>query len=332
MRSKPIVALIGNGTVIKSCVDIIRQHESVELALVLLRKEQGGWHQAIEAHCRRSGAVCLSYERITDPVVLEELVNHHVDFLVSVHNPDILPEAIFRTTPIAINFHPAPLPKYAGLNPFSWALLCGEQTYGVTWHLLSSKIDGGDIIAQRQFLIEPSWNVMKLMSVAHQQGLEILGMVLSRIAGGDLDTTPQDLTQRTYFSGAMKPFGGNFPFEAAPSTIENLARATSFYPAPNTFCMPKITMQKATFELARFGLRSQLTEAVPGTIVDISDTGIVFAAAGCTVLINVVRGADGMQRNAAEFAYQARLAVGDRAAMARDHYLPNGLPIHGVYR
>src|SRR5687767_5675451 len=50
------------------------------------------------------------------------------DYLFSVANLHILPaQLIARARKLAINFHDGPLPRYAGLNATSWALIAQEK-------------------------------------------------------------------------------------------------------------------------------------------------------------------------------------------------------------
>src|SRR4051812_11662653 len=64
-----------------------------------------------------------------------EMPDGAFDYLFSVANLEVLPgSAISRARKCAINFHDAPLPRYAGLNAPAWALMKGERQHGVTWH------------------------------------------------------------------------------------------------------------------------------------------------------------------------------------------------------
>jgi folate-dependent phosphoribosylglycinamide formyltransferase PurN len=59
------------------------------------------------------------------------LSQHPFDYLFSIVNTYILPERVL-TLPRrgAINFHDAPLPKYAGSYATSWAIIQGERVHG----------------------------------------------------------------------------------------------------------------------------------------------------------------------------------------------------------
>lgn len=54
-----------------------------------------------------------------------------------------------------VNIHPSLLPKFPGLNTHRRALAAGEKTHGCTVHWVNEKVDGGEIIAQRELHIEP---------------------------------------------------------------------------------------------------------------------------------------------------------------------------------
>jgi methionyl-tRNA formyltransferase len=55
----------------------------------------------------------------------------------------------------AINLHPSLLPHNRGPNPFFWAIRNGDQQAGVTAHLLTDRLDAGDICLQRAIPVHP---------------------------------------------------------------------------------------------------------------------------------------------------------------------------------
>ncbi len=77
------------------------------------------------------------------------------DYLFSIVNLAILPDDVINSPrKCAINFHDGPLPKYAGLNATSWAIINQEKAYGITWHEITNDVDAGDILKQVVFEIE----------------------------------------------------------------------------------------------------------------------------------------------------------------------------------
>src|SRR4051794_31786216 len=71
----------------------------------------------------------LYYQPGTDLAGL--LREQPVDYLFSIANLAILsPEILQFPRKLAINYHNGPLPRYAGLNVPSWAILNHETTHG----------------------------------------------------------------------------------------------------------------------------------------------------------------------------------------------------------
>ena len=60
--------------------------------------------------------------------------SNQFDYLFSIVPNKIFSEEILKLPRrFAINFHDAPLPKYAGLNATTWAILNNEKSHGITW-------------------------------------------------------------------------------------------------------------------------------------------------------------------------------------------------------
>ena len=61
-----------------------------------------------------------------------------------------------------INIHPSLLPKYKGLDTFSRALKNKEIKTGCTVHYVSEKLDSGDVILKKTFIIAKNDDVVSL--------------------------------------------------------------------------------------------------------------------------------------------------------------------------
>lgn len=80
-------------------------------------------------------------------VALKEL---DPDYLLIANFQQILCEPVLVVPRRAVvNFHPGPLPRYAGLAPFFWMARNGERDAGVTALITMPGIDDGPILAQR---------------------------------------------------------------------------------------------------------------------------------------------------------------------------------------
>src|SRR5581483_2060548 len=55
-----------------------------------------------------------------------------------------------------INLHASLLPKYRGAAPVQWSIANGENVTGVTTMRIDAGLDTGDILLQREIVIDPS--------------------------------------------------------------------------------------------------------------------------------------------------------------------------------
>lgn len=82
------------------------------------------------------------------------VVDTNPEIIVTYRCPYILPYDVFSIPSLgAYNIHPSLLPKYPGLNPWDEFCKSGETITGVTYHVMSNKVDAGKIILQQSFMV-----------------------------------------------------------------------------------------------------------------------------------------------------------------------------------
>lgn len=105
--------------------------------------------------CLATGVPVLTPRALDEPFLntMEVLAP---DLVVCAYYPRIFPRRLLQLPRLGcINVHPGLLPHYRGTFPTPWCILNGEQTIGVTVHLMDEGIDTGDILVQRTFPILP---------------------------------------------------------------------------------------------------------------------------------------------------------------------------------
>lgn len=88
------------------------------------------------------------------------------------------------------NLHPALLPYGRGADPNAWVLLDGEPA-GTTLHWIDEGIDTGDIVGQRQVIVEPTDTGDTLYRRLEDESLVLLNQLWPSIAAGTAARTPQ---------------------------------------------------------------------------------------------------------------------------------------------
>ena len=113
-----------------------------------------------------------------------------IDFLFNYLSPVIVPERILQSIRCsAINFHPAPS-DWPGIGSASYALYEGDETFGVTAHVMTAKVDSGPIVRSLRFPIVPEDDCESLWNRALNFSLFLFYDVLAHAARtGDAQPT-----------------------------------------------------------------------------------------------------------------------------------------------
>lgn len=200
---------------------------------------------------------------LRDPRWVEMLQGLSPDFIFSFYYRNLLPREILDTaTEAALNLHGSLLPRFRGRCPVNWVLIEGEETTGVTLHVMEVKPDAGDIIAQKAVVIDPqdTAHTLFLKMVIAARGL--MREILPALEEGTYTRTPQR-GPSSYFGG-RKPEDGLIDWQEDAGRIYNLIRAVTHpYPGAYTYLNGK----KLYIWQAAMGTGS--TNAPSGAVVSI---------------------------------------------------------------
>jgi len=150
--------------------------------------------------------------------------------IISASNNYLIPKNILDMDYVtAINFHNALLPKFPGRNAPSWVIYEGEERTGITWHYVTSRVDAGKIIIQKEIDIDSDVKAYelagKLMTIAFEAFSECIEGVLTDSIEG-FSQTLQD-KRKMYLSKDI-PQEGKFDITDSWDSIYRLLRATDY--------------------------------------------------------------------------------------------------------
>ncbi|MCA9611080.1 MAG: peptide synthetase, partial [Myxococcales bacterium] len=133
--------VMGNESLLVQCAELLRADGHKILGVVTSNHE-------IEIWAHRAGLNVVAPGK----GLATRLGDVPFEWFFSIANLSIIEDEVLAMPTIgAINFHDGPLPRYAGVNATTWAILHGERTHGVTFHLIEGGVDEGDVLAQRVF-------------------------------------------------------------------------------------------------------------------------------------------------------------------------------------
>ncbi len=153
---------------------------------------------------------------------MEEIKKIDYDVAVVASFGQILPQE-FLDYKLAINVHPSLLPKYRGATPIQSAILNGDKVTGVTIMKVAKEVDAGDIILQREVVLEDEYYLAleeKLATLGGEMTIE----VLKSIENGSVKFSPQDSGKAVLVSKIGKE-DGKLDFSQTATQIVNRVRA-----------------------------------------------------------------------------------------------------------
>jgi natural product biosynthesis luciferase-like monooxygenase protein len=262
--------LIGSESLLVQCAQALEQHGHTIAAVLARRAAALDWATKCGVRVLADHAALLAAHDLRP-----------FDYLFSITNESVLPpEVIALPTRAAINFHDGPLPAYAGLNTPVWALLNGESRHGVTWHLMTQRIDEGDILVRREFELADNETALTLNAKCFEAAIESFDELLQRIAAGRLAAQPQlGALQHCYRRKDRPAAAGTIDWRRPAREIARLVRALDYGSYGNPMSTAKALCGDRLFVVGEVQVLDQRSVAAPGSVVG-SDGGVLTVASG----------------------------------------------------
>ena len=127
------------------------------------------------------------------------------------------------------NIHFSKLPKYKGCHTAAMPILNGEKVTGVTFHLMEVGIDTGDIIDQRDLLIESNDTCGSLYLKLIKLGTDVVIANLEKVFNHSYKVYPQPIDDSTYYSRTDIDYANySIDYNRTALQIDRQIRAISF--------------------------------------------------------------------------------------------------------
>jgi len=141
-----------------------------------------------------------NFSSINSDEVLKLINKEKIDLVVCSINEIIKKEIFDNSRAIFINRHFGLLPKYKGVWPLYWALKNKEKKCGITFHTMTSEIDGGDIIKQKEVEIKKGDTYLSLTKKCFDMSYSMLNEIINDYESGNMSLIKQDNLKSTYFT------------------------------------------------------------------------------------------------------------------------------------
>jgi len=226
-------------------------------------------------------------------------------FAVVAFGAILKPEALKIPRRGCINLHGSLLPAYRGASPVQRALWDGCEGTGVTTMWMDEGVDTGDMILQRWEAIAPDDDAATLAARLAEIGAPLLAESLTLAHEGRASRRPQPKTGASYAPKLTKR-DGIVEWALDSVAVWNRQRAVTPWPGAATMFRGRRLILLETKPHHQLD-----ADAVPGTVLEVNDSGVVVACKPGAIRIIRVKPEGKTEMHAGEWARGAHIGAGD---------------------
>jgi len=213
------VVLAGRGAMASALMDALFESAHHLVGLISQQPRWLGIGDPVQRRARQAGVPVLGLDDLGALVALSP------DLLVCGDFGVILPATWLDVPQIGgINAHWSLLPRHRGPAPGAACILAGDTETGLTFHVLTSRIDAGLILDQQAFPLEDRENSLRIYHRAASLARTRLPHVLARIQANGLSGTAPDLSRGSYMRRLTRE-QARIDWTSSAEDIDRLVRA-----------------------------------------------------------------------------------------------------------
>lgn len=146
--------------------------------------------------------------KVKAPEAVEVLRSYQADIFVVAAFGQILSEEILEMPRYGcVNIHASLLPAYRGAGPIQWAIIDGRKKTGITIMQMDKGLDTGDILLQKEVLIDERETGDSLHDKLAAAGAELIVEALSKIEASQVTPRRQNDEESCYAKMLQKSMG-----------------------------------------------------------------------------------------------------------------------------
>ena len=254
------------------------------------------------------GIPVLQPLKIKEKDAVEELRKYPADIFVVAAFGQLLSEEILNMPRLGcININASLLPAYRGAAPIQWCVINGEEKTGVTIMQMAKGMDTGDILLQKEVVLDEKETGGSLFDRLMETGAELIVEVLPKIEAGELTPVVQKEELATY-AGKITKDMGNIDFAKSAVTIERLIRGLNPWPSAFTHYKGKILK---IWEADVVSECANAENPVPGTVIAMDKESFTLATGEGALRIRSLQPEGKKRMSCAEFMRGYEVKVGE---------------------
>ena len=259
------------------------------------------------AHALGLATAVLERGRAAREELYARILDCRPDVVVVVAFGHIVREPLLHAARLGcVNVHASLLPRWRGPAPGHTAIVAGDEESGVCTMQLAEGVDTGDVYLRHAIPIGPDETAGQLHDRLAALGAELLPRTLRELDEGSLSGTPQNSTGITH-APMLDKSEGSVDFATPARRVHDRIRGLDPWPG--------VTVRHGDRRLklsASHAPTVATQDAVPGTVLDLDESGLVIACADGHVRVGRVQAEGKRVLEALAYARGHGLARGDR--------------------
>ena len=156
-------------------------------------------HSFVKEYCINKNIKVYTPKNFKKKEEIENLKKMNCDIFVVAAYGIILPKEILSIPKFgAINIHASLLPRWRGAAPIQYAILKGDKKTGITIMQMNEKLDSGNILLQKEIIIENK-NAKNMHDELAKIGAELIINILKKIENNEnIKSIIQNESEATY--------------------------------------------------------------------------------------------------------------------------------------
>lgn len=218
---------------IPSLEKLYNSHHTISAVVSNVDKRRGRGSQTaptpVKAKALELGIDVIEVEDLRSEDFAEQLTQLEADLFVVVAFR-VLPVSILEIPNIgSVNLHASLLPKYRGAAPIHWAVMNGEEKTGCTIFFLDEKVDTGNVILQKELLIDNDETTGEVYARLMEEGSDALLEAVNSIENKTYTLQQQDDSKATPAPKLFKD-DCHIDFTKSAKAVHNKIRGLSPFP------------------------------------------------------------------------------------------------------
>jgi methionyl-tRNA formyltransferase len=181
-------------------------------------------HVDLSTLCERFSVPWIHAEDINSAETMDWINARSPDVIFCFGWSRLLKGSLLGAAPLGVvGYHPAALPTNRGRHPLIWALVLGLERTASTFFFMDAGADSGDILSQREILIDDADDARTLYDNVAQSALQQIEEFVPQLASGNYRRQKQDeRLANTWRKRGMAD--GKIDWRMSARSIHNLVR------------------------------------------------------------------------------------------------------------